>query len=232
MVGKTCALICAYNEETAIRKVISETKKYVDEIVVVNDGSTDRTGEEALDGGARIMPHAYNKGKGAAMMTGFRYFLGSPYDNIVALDGDGQHLPRDIPLFAEKLDEGYDAAIGHRDFKGDKVPMSRRLGNKLDSKILSYLLKTNLPDPQNGFRMFTKQTIEKFFDDSGKSGFPFEIEMLINMAVEGANIGWVPIATIYDTEIKSHIKPMQHIKDSINTYRYARKRMKEKRRQR
>ena len=231
MVRTTCALICAYNEEKAIRNIAKSTQRYVNEVVVIDDGSTDETIGEALMGGARIMTHSYNKGKGAAMMTGFEYFLSSSYDNIVALDGDGQHLPKDIPLFEETLNKGYDAVIGHRDFKGDKIPISRKLGNKLDSKILSYILKTNLPDPQNGFRMFTKPTIEKFFNNSKKSGFSFEIEMLINMAVEEANIGWVPIATIYDAEIKSHIKPWQHIKNSINTYKYAKRKIKEKRKQ-
>ena len=214
----TCALICAYNEQDAIAGVIGKTQKYVDAVIVVDDGSRDKTNEIARNSGAITILHEYNHGKGRALQSGFTYFLNSKYENVVTLDADGQHSPESIPDFMEALDKGYDAAIGHRDFKGTHVPKSRRFANKIGSYILSKLLHTNLPDTQNGFRIFKRKTLEDTLEEVNNSGFPFEIELLIKMVRHGMKIGWVPIETIYDKKIKSHIKPINHVREFIGLY--------------
>lgn len=219
MVGtKTCALICAYNEEKVIRSIVEDTQKYVDDVVVVDDGSKDNTRKELEYTDARIMPHEYNRGKGTALRTGFEYFLNSPYDNLITLDGDGQHLPSEIPRFIERIEQGYDVAIGERDFSEKGIPKSRKWGNKFDAYMLSKILKADIRDPQNGFRMFKKKILREVLDSSKSSGFSFELETLVKMVRNNTSIGWVPISTIYEENIESHINPVKHALGQLSLY--------------
>jgi glycosyltransferase involved in cell wall biosynthesis len=215
---KTLALICAYNEEATIGKIVTETVKYVNQVIVVDDGSSDRTRTEAQKHGATVLSHFKNSGKGQALKTGLKYFLESPFEGVITLDADGQHLPSEIPRFIESIKD-YDFLIGKRDFDDSSVPFSRKLGNNLDSIILSKILKTQVHDPQNGFRMFRKsEGIERILRSVGNRGFTFEIESLIKIIRAGYRIGWVEISTIYEEERKSKIKPFKHVLDSIKLY--------------
>lgn len=215
---KNCALICAYNEEAAIEEIAIRTEKYVDSLVIVDDGSKDNTTLLASQTKAEIIVHEINKGKGKALQTGFNHFFNSDYDNIITIDADGQHPPEYIPKFIESLEQGYDAIIGFRDFKGKNVPVSRRFANKMDAWILSQALKQKIKDPQNGFRAFKKQALERAVENITNQGFGFEIELLIKMIRQGSRIGWLKIPTIYSEDIKSHIKPIKHVKDSLKLY--------------
>ena len=115
---KTYALICAYNEEGAVNKVIKSTLKYVDKVIVVNDGSTDRTLQEVKGSFGKnrkviIVSYPKNRGKGNAMKAGFRQFLKTRGDLLVTLDADGQHDPKDIPIVMSLVKNGYsDVVIG------------------------------------------------------------------------------------------------------------------------
>ncbi len=217
MNDKTCAIICAYNEERAIADIVGRTKRQVQNVLVVDDGSTDRTPQYAIEAGAHALSHLSNRGKGEALRTGFSFCVSQGYDRIVTLDADGQHLPEEIPLFLDKL-RFYSAAIGKRDFSSPCVPLTRRLGNRLDSYILSNILGADIPDPQNGFRAFHGEVLERTLAGCRNSGFTFEIEMLVRMIRNREHIGWVPIQTIYSNEIKSHQKPLKHIADSARLY--------------
>jgi glycosyltransferase involved in cell wall biosynthesis len=214
---KICGLICAYDEERSLKQIISRTDRQVDEVVVVDDGSKDKTFEIADKSGARVLRHAKNLGKGAALRTGFNYFLNSDCDLVVTLDADGQHMPEDIPRFMDKIGD-YDFLVGKRSFDAGNSPFSRRLGNYMDSAILSAILGQKVYDPQNGFRMFRRSSLEGNVETNMGSGFPFEIELLIRLLKRGKKAGWVDISTIYDDKIKSHIRPMKHVKDSMKIY--------------
>lgn len=220
--AKTCAIICAHNEQRTIADIASRTKAQpcIDSVIVIDDGSTDETYKEAMKSGAIVLQHDVNKGKGAALRTGFSYSLEKDYGRIATLDADGQHLPEDIQRFAEQLDQRFEIAVGHRNFTSSKykIPFSRKLGNKIDAAMLSLILGTKVKDPQNGYRMFTHEPLEKVLCDNKNSGFTLEIEMLVKAIREGYNIGWVPIETIYKEEIKSHIRSVKHIKDSVRLY--------------
>jgi len=215
---KILGLICAYNEQKTIGRIASETAKYVDRVLVVDDGSHDNTRKEAEKSGALVFTHYKNQGKGQALRTGLRYFLENRFDYAITLDADGQHLPSEIPRFIEMI-ANYDCLIGKRDFSHPSVPASRRLGNRLDSAILSKILGTSVHDPQNGFRMFSKANgIDKILLGNGTKGFTFEIESLIKMIRSGYRIGWVNISTIYEEERKSKINPTKHVFDSMGHY--------------
>jgi glycosyltransferase involved in cell wall biosynthesis len=218
MYKRSCAIICAHNEEKTIFDIASRAKKYVDAVLVVDDGSTDNTSREAIISGASVIPHGYNRGKGAALRTGFDFCLSQNYDLIAALDADGQHPPEYLPSFLSRLDF-YSAVIGRRNFSVPEVPWMRRLGNRLDSMILSDILGVEIPDPQNGFRAFKKEVLERTLAGcSGNSGFTFEIEMLVRMIRNKENLMWLPIQTIYSPKIKSHQRPLKHIRDSMSLY--------------
>ncbi|MBW3020475.1 glycosyltransferase family 2 protein, partial [Candidatus Woesearchaeota archaeon] len=192
MVIRTCALICAYNEEETIARAVGRTACFIP-TYVIDDGSKDKTMENAKRAGAFVYSHETNRGKGDALKTGFEHFFKTNYEAIITLDADLQHPPEYIPQFIEKLDQNYDAVIGKRDFSTISVPLSRKIGNRLDSKILSKLLGQEIPDPQNGFRAFKKETLEKIIPNLTNSGFPYELELLIKMTKERYKIGWQEI---------------------------------------
>ena len=98
---KTCAIICVYNEEKSIANIVRRSISYIPNLIVVDNGSIDKTAEEAEKTGAIVIRHERNLGKGAALRTGFNYSLQKGFDYTITLDGDGQHLPEEIPRFVE-----------------------------------------------------------------------------------------------------------------------------------
>jgi glycosyltransferase involved in cell wall biosynthesis len=121
------AVIPAYNEQKNIVKIIKKTKKYAGNVVLVDDGSKDRTGELAGRAGAIVLSHIVNLGKGAALKTGCDFAVGKGAKFIVALDADAQHNPEDIPRLTEKL-ERYDLVFSYRK-ASSKMPVVLRFGN-------------------------------------------------------------------------------------------------------
>jgi glycosyltransferase involved in cell wall biosynthesis len=154
----TVALIPAYNEEKSIAHVVREAKKYVDLVIVADDGSTDSTAKEAEEADAVVVRHPYNMGYGATVRTLMRAALSTGAQYAVLLDADGQHDPADIPKFLEKLKEGADVVIGNR-FKTSKVPTYRKVGIQI-IKLVLRLFGVKIGDPENGFRAFNRRALE------------------------------------------------------------------------
>jgi glycosyltransferase involved in cell wall biosynthesis len=154
----TVALIPAYNEEKSIADVVREAKKYVDLVIVADDGSTDSTAKEAEEADAVVVRHPYNMGYGATVRTLMRAALSTGAQYAVLLDADGQHDPADIPKFLEKLKEGADVVIGNR-FKTSKVPTYRKIGIQI-IRLMLRLLGVKTGDPENGFRAFNRRALE------------------------------------------------------------------------
>jgi len=213
---KICGLICAYNEQRNIARVVIGSRKYIDDVVVVDDGSRDRTALIALEAGARLLQHRKNLGKGSALKTGFDYFFSKDFDAIVTLDADGQHLPEEIPLLINKLKEGFAAVIAKRDFRSKNVPFTRKAGNLFDSYILSKLLGADIYDAQNGFRAFRRGCLLGLYNSIKDNGFPYEAELVAKMARKNISIGWVDVSTVYSGENESKIKPFKHIVDLLS----------------
>ncbi len=196
---KTAAVIPAYNEGNNIKNVLNEVSQFVDEIIVVDDGSEDETYEIISNYPVRALRHEINLGKGAAMKTGCEAALKLNCDVILCLDADGQHKPDDIPRFLEKLQQDNDIVFGSRTI-GRNMPLAMFLGNKFLSAAICRLFKVYLSDTQSGFRAFTKSAYEKMRWES--NDYSVETEMIINMAKNNLRFKEIEIDTIYHDNYK------------------------------
>lgn len=201
-------VIPAFNEEKYIYDVAKMAKEFVDVVVVVDDGSTDKTFSRAIDSGAVVLRHEENMGKGAALRTGFKYALEHGADVVVTLDGDMQHDPLEIPKFLEKIrEERVDIVVGSRFLKKVKgMPIQRRLSNFITTKILNKVFKVPVTDSQSGFRAFKRKVLEKVTFKDNKYGA--ETEILIEAKRKRFNIVEIPISVKYEGQ-QSKIRPIR-----------------------
>ena len=201
---KILALIPAWNEEAFIRPVIEATRAQLP-VLVVDDGSQDRTPDLAASAGAEVVRHEENKGKGQALITGFKWTLAQGFEAVVTLDADGQHDPAEIPKFLSAYkDKAGDLIIGRRDFK--QMPFPNRYANPIGSRLLSLALNQRIYDNQSGYRLHTRKLLESL--DLKASGFELEVEVVMQTVCLGMTIGWVPIRTIYGTGKVSYFHPL------------------------
>ncbi|WP_075074193.1 glycosyltransferase family 2 protein [Longilinea arvoryzae] len=206
------ALIPAFNEEVGVADVIHGASKYLP-VLVVDDGSHDRTAQIAEEAGAVVLRQVPNQGKGAAMRAGFQYALQNGYAGVITLDADRQHNPDEIPIFFDCYTQTQaDLIIGARDFR--KMPIVRRCSNTIGRVMFSWALGQKDRDNQSGYRFISNRLMEKLIG-STERGFEFEVEMLAVCVKLGYRLEWVTIQTIYAGE-KSHIVPLRHI---VNWFR-------------
>ena len=210
---KIMAIIPAYNEEQTISTVIRKTNQHVDDVVVINDGSTDRTAKHAKQSGATVIHVHPNSGKGVALYVGFQIFLNSNADVAITLDGDGQHDPKYIMKFIKRLNSDSELGIilASRFRTSDwqkNMPFIRKVSNLL-SRFGLWVLYNGLiiEDPQNGFRLYTKNAI-KMLRYSGsrskiKAGFEEETKILIEARIARVKIGVVSVPSLYFEDRKS-----------------------------
>ncbi len=155
-----CILIPGYNEEKMIGHVVSKARKVISDIIVVDDGSVDNTYQIAKSAGAIVIRHEVNKGKGAALKTGFQYALEHNYQAVITMDSDGQHDADDIPNFLNALNvRKADIIIGSRMKNISTMPAIRKVTNKLTSYISSLLMHQKVDDSQSGFRLITSDVL-------------------------------------------------------------------------
>ena len=173
--SKSVAIIPAFNEEVALGSVILRTLKYVDKVIVVNDGSSDKTSEVANLAGAELITHPTNLGKGQGLKSGFEAIKSlnnliednnETYDIIVTIDGDGQNNPDEIPDLIYPIESGNaDFVNGSRYVDGsveDDTPSYRRIGQKVLDKATNISSGLEITDSQSGFRAFSKIVIPYF----------------------------------------------------------------------
>ena len=206
--AKITAIIPAYNEELCISSIILCSKKYVDKVIVVDDGSTDNTAKIAKLAGAQVISHSSNKGKGAALKTGFEAVKGS--EIIVTLDSDGQHNPKEIPKLITPIINGEaDIVNGSRYINGNKkdTPSYRRIGQSILDKITNLSSGLNSTDSQSGFRAFARYTIPAFRFSC--TDFGIESEMLTDASNVGLRVKEVEIGVRYDID-SSTKNPVSH----------------------
>ncbi len=201
------ALIPAYNEAERVAAVIRAACKYLP-VLVVDDGSKDRTAAVAKEAGAEVVVQTPNQGKGAALLLGFRHALDQGCEAVITLDADGQHDPEEIPAFLEayRLRKA-DLIIGARDFR--KMPQPRKTSNTLGTWMFSWAMGQHIPDNQSGYRLVSRRLMEAMFH-SKEGMWEFEVDMIIQAVNGGMLLDWVPIRTIYAGE-KSHIRYGRHI---------------------
>jgi len=176
---RVIALIPAYNEERCIGSVILRTLPYVDEVIVVDDGSRDATALVAAAAGAQLIQHSVNKGKGQALTTGFRAARKLRPDVVVILDSDGQHSPDEIPLLLSAMREhDADMVVGSRFTEPAqlaKIPGGRRVGLKAVTTVTNLLSGVVVSDSQSGFRAFSARALKDLTFQG--AGFSVESEM-------------------------------------------------------
>lgn len=192
------AVIPARNEDKEIFKIIKKTKKYIGNVVVVDDGSDDRTKEFAENAGAIVISHLLNLGKGAALKTGCDFAVEQGAKFIVVLDADAQHNPDSIPRFIEHL-KNYDIVFSYRKQRG-KMPLVLRFGNWFISNIVKVLYGVSLIDTQCGYRAFTREAYKKIRWNA--SDYSMESEMISRAGKQRLKYAQIPIETIYSDKYK------------------------------
>ena len=209
MKQKIIAVIPAYNEEKTVGDIVKRTKKYVDEVIVVNDCSKDNTEKVAKSAGALVLNHTVNKGLGASLRDGFETALKNGADIIITLDADGQHIPEDIPKFIDKINEGYDFVLGARDLS--KYPLIKKIGNFFLNVATNFISGTNLKDTESGFRAFRRNALEKLQLKSDR--YQIAVEIVFEVGRNNLKTANVPI------KVPVYIKGVGVI-DGIHNFAY------------
>lgn len=202
---KLLAIIPVYNEEKNIDNVINKLKKYIEDILIVDDGSVDGTLRILKNRkNIVILRNDKNKGKGYAIRMGLQYALKNNYDLVILMDGDGQHNPAKINKFINKSKK-YDLVIGNRMHNNPNMPIVRYFVNKLDSFIVSKMINFKIKDVHCGYRTININLAKKLNLKSDK--YEIEAEMIINAAKNKAKITNLNIDCIYIGQ-KSSINPI------------------------
>ena len=201
----------AKNESGAIGHTIEKILQLqlVDEIVVVNDGSTDNTRDIAEQAGAKVITHPYSKGNGAAIKTGARNATG---DIIVFMDADGQHDPNDIPKLLIEIEQGYDLVVGARQ-KGSQASLGRGIANGLYNGLASYMTEQKVEDLTSGFRAVRAEKFSEYLYLL-PNGFSYPTTSTMAFFRAGYSVTYVPIQAAKRIG-KSHIQPL---KDGIRFF--------------
>ncbi|TDB73947.1 MULTISPECIES: glycosyltransferase family 2 protein [unclassified Micromonospora] len=191
-------IIPALNEAGSIADVVGEVRGELPgvDVLVVDDGSTDRTAAVAAAAGARVAKLPYNLGVGGAMRLGYRYARDNGYDVAIQIDADGQHDPRYVPKLVDLLDDNIDLVIGAR-FAGEgdySVRGPRRWAMVMLSAVLSKVAKTKLTDTTSGFRAANRRVIEMFAGWYPAEYLGDTVETLVHTARRGYKIRQVPVA--------------------------------------
>ena len=185
------AIIPAYNEEECIQSTVDELVNVMPDIdfVVINDGSSDRTGEICRKNGYPMIELPVNSGLTSGFQTGMKYALRNGYDYAVQFDADGQHMPGAIrDMYRCALDSGADIVIGSRFVRAKKDFSARMIGSRLISSIIRLTTRARIADPTSGLRLFNRTMIERFAHDRSLNPEPESIAYLIR---KGARVSEV-----------------------------------------
>lgn len=204
---KCCVLIPTYNNERTVKKVIQDVLEYTDDLVVVNDGSTDST-PQLLAGiqGIQLVTFPKNCGKGIALREGFKFAIAQGYEYAITLDSDGQHFAHDIPTLIHRLEKEKNILIiGARNMDQASVPGKSSFGNKFSSFWYWIITGIRLPDTQSGFRLYPIGRYKNMRFYTGK--FEFEIEVMVRSAWADIHVDSEPVSVYYGSDRVSHFRP-------------------------
>jgi glycosyltransferase involved in cell wall biosynthesis len=206
---KVIAAIPCYNEEQFIGGVVHKTSQYVDQVVVVDDGSSDRTAEVAEAAGAMVVRHAVNQGYGEAIRTCFKMATSNGADILVTIDGDGQHSPDELPEVLEPLLIGEaDLVIGNRFMSGaTNVPRYRKFGIDVITFLYNLGSRVKVSDAQSGFRAYRREVLDSV--ELTERGMGVSVQTIIQARRKGYRISEVPISCKYHSA-GSTLNPVRH----------------------
>jgi glycosyltransferase involved in cell wall biosynthesis len=216
---RVAAVIPAYNEEKHIGDVVRRTRQQLADVLVVDDGSADKTAANAREACAEVIVHQQNRGKGETIKTGLRHWLERQFDFVIILDADGQHRPEEIDRFvaAALSTDAPRLVVGNRMKDVSSMPLVRRFVNRWMSRQISSLCGQEIPDTQCGYRLLHRELIPDLL--GGAARFDYETEMLIIASRKGFRIASAPISTVYSDEVSS-IHP---IRDTIRFFKLMRR---------
>lgn len=204
---RCAAVIPCLNEATTIVSVVQAVRLFLPFVIVVDDGSSDRTGPLAQGAGAQVLRHNKPLGKGAALRTGWAEACRRGFDWALCLDGDGQHEPQDIPAFFQCAERSSAALfVGNRMPQAARMPWNRRTVNRWMSRRLSRLAGQPLPDSQCGFRLMNLEAWASLTLTT--SHFEIESEVLLACIRAGYKVEFVPVRALYKTG-QSKIHPLR-----------------------
>jgi glycosyltransferase involved in cell wall biosynthesis len=196
MTQNTFIVIPVYNEQEVIQDVISDLFKHnYKNIIVVDDGSTDNVISKLKTLPIYYAQHIINRGKGSALRTGMKIARHLNADCVVTMDGDGQHAIEDIQRLIEKINQGYDIALGVRSFNSKEMPFIKVAANHIANIIVWLLFGVKVKDSQSGFKAYSEKAlllIQTNFDS-----YEHESEILSKIRLHKLTYAEVPIKTIY-----------------------------------
>ena len=197
----------AYNEAKYIGSVVLQARQYADEVLVIDDGSTDQTAQIAELAGAIVIRHGENKGYGVAIQRIMIEAEKRGADTLVLLDADSQHDPNDIPSFLRAISAGNDLVIGCRKIRRGGIPLWRRAGQNVLLFLTNTLSRGKLSDTESGFRAFSRKAVSQL--KLKESGMAVSAETISVATAKGLKIAEVPIMAIY-TRDGSTLNPIKH----------------------
>lgn len=205
---KICAVIPTYNNAGTLASVLDGVYKYISEIIIVNDGSTDST--SALLAASKLkftlIEFASNRGKGAALKAGLRKARELGFDYALTIDSDGQHFPSDIPAFMDAISENPDALIlGSRNLQAENMPSGSTFANRFSNFWFTVQTAKKLPDTQTGFRAYPLKRLPALGILTRR--YEAELELLVFSAWRGVKIVPVPVRVIYPEDRVSSFRP-------------------------
>ncbi|WP_343696215.1 DUF2062 domain-containing protein [Flavobacterium sp.] len=204
-----CVIVPTYNNQKTLKKVLDSILDFTQNVIIVNDGSTDET-NEILKQYSQLtqIHHPKNLGKGRALRNGFRKAIELHFEYAITIDSDGQHFASDIPNFISAIqDEPNSLLIGSRNMTQENVPKKSSFGNKFSNFWFKFETGIELQDTQSGFRLYPLKLIPKRFYTNK---FEFEIEVIVRSAWKGITVKNIPIQVLYDpAERVSHFRPFR-----------------------
>jgi glycosyltransferase involved in cell wall biosynthesis len=205
---RCCILIPTYNNAKTIKNIVYQCKKYCNDIWVINDGSTDETGEILKTiSNIKILTQNKNEGKGVAIRRSFKEALIEGFENIITIDSDGQHDPQDIAIFAEALNNQANTLyIGSRNMDQDVIPGKSKFGHKNSNFWFWVETGIEAKDTQSGFRLYPLEPIRNIIFFTWR--YEFEIEVIVRLAWKGVPLNFIPIKVYYPENRVSHFRPI------------------------
>lgn len=208
--NRYCIIIPTYNNCRTVTDVVKRALAVCNDVVVINDGSTDATADVLKDTGAFVITHDKNRGKGQALKTGILYARDKGFSHAVTIDADGQHFPEDIPVLIEVSEQAPAAiVVGCRNLTSENMPRKNTFANRFSNFWFRVQTARKLEDTQSGFRIYPLNELYGLWLITSR--YEAELELMVFAAWHGVQVKGVPVRVLYQPEGErvSHFHPFR-----------------------